>query len=97
MTLDQLETLDSIQKFLEGNQRVAFSVQGTKPERYQFIRTTLVKFVYYQASRAEKGLLRQFLTKITGYSASQLSRLISKHQKTGKVESIGRAVSVFVK
>ena len=34
MTLD---TLESIEKFLEGNQRVALSVQGTKYERYQFI------------------------------------------------------------
>lgn len=31
-------------------------------------------------------MLRQFLTKITGYSVSQLSRLISKHQRCGKVE-----------
>ncbi|VAW60569.1 Integrase, catalytic region [hydrothermal vent metagenome] len=86
MTLDQLDTLGSIRKFLEGNQRVAFSVQGSKPERYQFIRTILVKFSYYTASRADKGLLRRFLSKITGYSASQLSRLISKHQQTGKVD-----------
>jgi len=73
MTLDQLDTLETIQKFLDGNQRVAFSVQGTKLERYQFVRKTLVKFVYYKASKSKKGLLRQFLTKITGYSASQLS------------------------
>jgi transposase InsO family protein len=86
MTLDQLDNLEAIRKFLDGNQRVAFSVQDTKLERYLFIRKTLVKFVYYKASKSEKGLLRQFLTKITGYSKSQLSRLISKHQTTGKVD-----------
>lgn len=86
MTLDQLDTLDAINNFLEGNQRVAFSVQGSKAERYQFIRKTLVHFVYYKASKSEKGLLRQFLAKITSYSNSQLTRLISKHKKTGKVD-----------
>jgi len=86
MTLDQLDTLDAIKNFLEGNQRVAFSVQGGKLERYQFIRKTLVNFIYYNATKSERGLLRQFLSKITGYSSSQLTRLISKHTKTGKVE-----------
>jgi transposase InsO family protein len=86
MTLDQLDTLDAIQSFLEGNQRVAFSVQGSKAERYHFVRKTLVNFAYYKASKPDKGLLRNFLAKITGYSPSQLTRLISKHTKTGKVE-----------
>ena len=86
MTLQQLDTLGSIRKFLKGNQRVAFSVLGSKPERYQFIRKTLVNFVYSKASKPDKGLLRQYLSKITGYSPSQLSRLISKHKKTGKVD-----------
>ena len=86
MTLKQLDTLESIKKFLEGNQRVAFSVLGTKPERYQFIRKTLVDFVYFKATKSKKGLLRQFLSKLTGYSPSQLSRLISKHKKTGKID-----------
>ena len=86
MTLKQLDTLDSIRKFLEGNQRVAFSVLGSKPERYQFIRKTLVNFVYCKATKPDKGLLRQYLSKITGYSSSQLSRLISKHRKTGKID-----------
>ncbi len=86
MTLKQLDTLDSIRKFLEGNQRVAFSVLGSKPERYQFIRKALVDFVYYTVSLPDKRLLRQYLSKITGYSPSQLSRLISKHRKTGKID-----------
>lgn len=86
MTLDQLDSLEAIQKFLDGNQRVAFSVQGTKYERYQFIRKTLVRFVYNKANKSKKGTLRRFLAKITGYSDSQLSRLISRHNNTGKIE-----------
>jgi hypothetical protein len=46
----------------------------------------LVKFTYYKASKSEKELLMQFLAQITGYSTSLLTRLISKHQKTGQVD-----------
>ncbi len=43
MTIKNLETLEDLELFLEGNQQVAFTVPGNKTERYQFIRTTLIK------------------------------------------------------
>ena len=35
MSLEQLKTLDKVQKFLDGIQAVAFCVATTKQERYQ--------------------------------------------------------------
>lgn len=86
MKLDTIDTLEAIEKFLDGNQPVAFSILGDKHERYQFIRTTLVTFSYISASKQAKGLLRRFLVKITGYSIPQITRLIARHQQTGRLE-----------
>jgi len=44
MNIDNLDTTEALDKFLKGNQSVAFSVLGGKQERYQFIRKILVKF-----------------------------------------------------
>ena len=46
----------------------------------------LVRFRYHIGlSRAGKGLVREFLAKVTGYSDSQLSRLIAQQRRTGRI------------
>ena len=46
----------------------------------------LVRFKYHIGlSRAGKGLVREFLAKVTGYSDSQLSRLIAQQRRTGRI------------
>lgn len=86
MKLDNLDTIEAIDNFLKGNQSVAFSVLGDKQERYQFIRQFLVKLNYLTQSKVNKGLIKRFLMKVTGYSRPQLTRLIKQHKSTGKIE-----------
>ena len=86
MTLNNIDSLEDIEKFLEGNQPVAFSVQGNKQQRYQFVCNTLVKFSYLTASKSTKGLLKRFIAKITGYSRPQVTRLIKQYRQTGKLQ-----------
>ena len=46
----------------------------------------LVRFKYhFGLSRAGKGLVREFLAKVTGYSDGQLSRLIAQQHRTGHI------------
>ncbi len=86
MKIDNLNTIDALDKFLQGNQTVAFSVLGNKSERYQFIRKFLVKLSYSSCSKQDKGIIRHFLMKVTGYSRPQIARLIGQHKATGKIE-----------
>ena len=58
MKIENLDAIEALEGFLQGNQAVAFSVLGNKPERYQFIRKTLVKFDYMTLSKKDKGELR---------------------------------------
>ena len=46
----------------------------------------MVRFRYHIGlSRAGKGRVREFLAKVTGYSDSQLSRLIAQQRRTGRI------------
>jgi hypothetical protein len=85
MTLDQLTTIDSIKQFLEGTQAVAFSVATTKETRYTWVRKILVKHDYMMLSKKHKGLITQYLMKVTGYSLAQTKRLIQQYVKTGVI------------
>jgi len=85
MNLDHINTFEAIKLFLEGNQPIAFSVPGDKQERYTFIRKILVKFSYLTVSKKNKGLLKRFLVKITGYSRSQMTRLIKQYRENSSI------------
>ena len=86
MNIEDLTTIEALENFLKGNQVIAYSVLGGKTEIYQFIRKTLVKFSYATCSKRDKGVVRRFLLKLTGYSKPQLTRLIGKHKRTGKID-----------
>ena len=72
---DRLRTLQHVREFLEGNQGVDLVV-ATRAAAYGFIEQTLGRFDYVHQGKAEKGLLRCFLAKVTGLSRAQLTRLL---------------------
>ena len=47
---------------------------------------TLVRFDYGRLGWADKGLRRRYLTKATGLSRAQVTRLIGQHAATGWIE-----------
>lgn len=85
MSLEQITTIDAINQFLEGTQAVAFSVETNKKERYQWVQKTLVKHVYLQLGKTDKGVITRYLMKVTGYSRAQIKRLIRQYTNTGTV------------
>ena len=80
----QLQTVEQVRQFLEGSEAVEFrglSVDG----KYEWIEEVLVRFSYHRLSRGEKGVIRRYLQKVTGYSRSQVSRLIADYKWTGRL------------
>ncbi len=61
MKLQQLTTIFAFRQFLDGTQAVPFSVATTKKERYQWVRTTLVKHRYLALGKADKGTVTCYL------------------------------------
>ncbi len=80
-----LPTLDDILAFLDGNE-AADIIPHDRETAYGCIERVLVRFRYhFGLSRAGKGLVRQFLAKVTGYSDAQLTRLIGQQRLTGHI------------
>ena len=81
----QLQTVEQIRQFLEGSEAVEF--RGlTAQEKYCWIEEVLIRFRYHRLKRAEKGVIRRYVQKVTGYSRSQVSRLIAEYKRTGRLK-----------
>lgn len=83
MRLDKLKTIDEMAAFLNGSQSIAFSVASSKGRRYQFVGRILKQFRYAELKRSDKGVVIQFLIKISGYSRQQLTRMINRYGRYG--------------
>ena len=46
---------------------------------------TLQRFDYSRQGKADKGLIRRFLNKVTGLSRAQVTRLLHQHRTTGAI------------
>jgi len=85
MKVENLTPIEQLENFLQGTQPVMFAVAEDKAERYQWIQQTLIKFRYLTLSKRDKGTLRRYLMKISGYSRQQLTRLIRQYRKTDRL------------
>ena len=85
MNIENLTTIEELEHFIQGNQAVAFTVLGDKNQRYQFIQKTLIKFRYITLKKTDKGIVNQYLKKVTGYSLQQLTRLIKQYKDVGRI------------
>ena len=78
-------TAEEIARFLQGSQAIEFSGQE-RAERYQFIQRVLVAQEYAVQGKKQRGAIRAYLSKVTGLSMPQMTRLIRKYRQEGVVE-----------
>ena len=86
---DQWDT-EQIRKFVDGSNGLALEGQS-RQELYAWVQATLVYHEYGQRSRSEKGLIRLFLSRVTGRSLPQIGRLIRQFRDSGVL--LGRTVT----
>jgi len=84
MNDSKLNRLAQIKGFLAETEAIEFN-RKSKKEAYSWIEETLRRFTYVILSKKEKGLIRRYLMKITGYSRAQLTRQIAQYCKTRQV------------
>jgi transposase InsO family protein len=86
ISMDDTEavSLEQIRAFLAGSGEVRFA-GVRRDEVYGWVERTLVRHGYAGLGRADKGVVRQYLARMTGRSRAQVTRLIRGHRKTGKV------------
>jgi len=79
-----LQTVDQIRQFLEGSNALEFRALSVD-ERYEWMGKVLMKFKYHRLKRKEKGVIRRYVEKVTGYSRAQVGRLIARYERTGQL------------
>ena len=79
-----LKTIEELRIFLKSSTLLAFKGQR-RSEIYEWVEDTIIKFDYQSLEKKDKRIVKQYLEKITGYSRAQITRLIGKQRKTGKV------------
>ncbi len=81
----QLRTLEQVKQFVDSSQGIEFNGINLK-EKYHWIEEALRKFKYQRLKKAGKGVIRQYIEKVTGYSRSQVAKLVSRYQQSGKIK-----------
>ena len=86
MTDARVMSIDELKAFLASSDVLTFkgnSREGT----YAWIEHIMRTYRYCSCPRSEKGLLRSYMQKMTGMSASQLTRIISRFRRTSHVRA----------
>ncbi len=76
---------EQIRDFLETGEAITFASQG-RAETYAWAQQLLVAQEYACQGKKERGVIRAYLSKMTGLSMAQTARLIQKYRETGVVE-----------
>lgn len=84
MTDSHIVTLTQIKEFIKVDTAIKFKALSKK-EKYEWINEVLVRFKYFTQRKKDKGIVREYIIKMTGLSCSQLTRLIARKKKFGKV------------
>lgn len=79
----KLQTVAQIKAFLEGTHDIVLKVP--KAEHYGFIERVLKRLGYVILPRCDKGVLLRYLERMTGLSRQQITRLVKRYCKSGRV------------
>jgi len=94
MTNTRNLSLAEVRAFLEAPETAKFEATN-KAEAYGWIEDCLIHFTYWRLSRPEKGLVRRYIRRLTGYSRSQVNRLIGRWRTSGHIKRLKGQRTVF--
>ena len=76
----KLRTIAQLQEFLDATQEISFTGTpgNSDSQRYEHISRVLKRFEYPVRSKGERGVVLAYLRRTSGYSRSQLTRLVGR-------------------
>jgi len=72
MNDSSINRIEGIENFLNASDEISFNKESTKLA-YTWVENTLVKFRYMHITKPEKGLVKKYIEKLTGYSRAQVT------------------------
>ena len=92
-----LKTLEQVEAFVSSNEAITFTLTD-RVAAYGWMTNALKQFHYARCTRTDKGVLRQYLGKVTGLSRAQVARCIKQFTDDGTIKDRRRAPAMpFVK
>ena len=80
-----LQTLAQVRAFVSGNESISFALTDRRAAN-AWMADTLRQFGYMRRNRPDKGVLRQYLLKVTGLSRAQVARCIAQFVEGGHIK-----------
>jgi hypothetical protein len=89
MTVDmddsKVTTLEQVRELLRSSKGLAFK-GSSREARYAWIETVLDRFDCFSLAKKGKGLVRAYLSRMTGMSRAQVTRLTTKKLRAGHIK-----------
>lgn len=84
LNTQRLQSVDQVRAFLEGAHPLGIAAP-TREDAYDWMAGELRRLKYTRLGKADKGLVRRYLEKVTGLSRAQIARLIRQFRDTGGI------------
>ncbi|MFA4891306.1 MAG: integrase [Candidatus Gracilibacteria bacterium] len=79
MNISHIISLEQIKNFLKASSDLIIE-PGSKKEVYAWLQTLLLRIKYRKLGKKDKGTVKVFIQKVTGYCDKQIKRLLKKHK-----------------
>ena len=94
MNDDNVVSIAQLREFLKLSNSATFSSLVSE-EAYEWIGKTLGKFGYFKLRKKERSVVKKYLIAMTGYSETQVDRLIRRKREVGRIVKRERTQSIF--
>lgn len=94
MNDDHVESVAQLAELVKLSKCAVFSSKDKKAT-YEWVGTTLSRFRYLQESKKNRSIIKAYVQMMTGYSETQVDRLIARKRETGRVTLKERTQPVF--
>ena len=84
MNDSHIVSIAQIKEFLKISKGFDFKTTSRK-EKYDWINEILLRFKYFRLRKKDKTIVRKYIMQMAGISDAQLTRLVNKKKKVGKI------------
>jgi hypothetical protein len=94
MDTTHIPTLKQMEEYVSGSNAVSLRCQDKK-EAYAYVEQVAVAVSYIKLRKKDRGIVRDYLRSVTGYSKAQLTRLLGQYRANGHVVLKDRTQPTF--
>ena len=86
ITMDDspITTVNQIEELIKVGSEIKYQIISKK-ERYAWLDNAIIKFRYFSLRKKDKNTVKKYLLRLTGFSDSQITLLIGRKKKFGKI------------